>query len=868
MLLPKNETRIFNTEILKNGIKTIYVEDKELDKTIISVSVNIGSYANPKDCQGLAHFLEHMLFLGSKKYPEEDYYEKSVKKYGGFSNAYTELFETVYYFSVFNNGLEHTMDIFSRFFIDPLFNEESVLREINAVHSEHDKNINDDHWRIHQMLKNVADIDNPYNTFPTGSKFSMDEKTIRSKMIEFYNKYYVSENISICIISNLDMKQQKNLIYKTFGNIQNKKAPELIIQKPIYENDKMYQIIPVSDLQQLIYVWEINKGENKLINIINDLLVNGSKNSLTNFLKINGWIESVFCNIQEDVGIFSVYFILTKIGLTKIKEIDGMLKYFFNILFDKNWEEIILYYQKLYQINFDNMDKEEPSELAIYLSVNCHKYPLKYVYSGPHLIRHSEKYIDYYNKSKEEMKSFFNKNTKLLVNNSKIDKIITDKNYGTEYCEIKNINSDILPFTVEININNPFLDLNAKLLKVDDSKVPILVRDKVWYAGSSKFGEPIIKGALIFNNIKFYNSERNYLLTNLAVSCLGFYLTQELYNIFTLQFNVSVALKNIYNSLVLNYSCPNDAIKFNQFINMTLELILTPNIPTKIIETKIVTLMESLINTNKENPWNYSSYYFTQQTVSNEYSIETLLKELKTIKPLDVINYIRTLFDNSSLSVLFGGNLTIDQLPNNPLINKMTFEQQNSFPKVKFLNNISINHPNKDETNSCLTITYSLGSFEPLKWVHTFLSYLILEQPFYDELRTKKQLGYLVKFTMANTGDNYYLVQKIQSNKKCSEIKKEIDIFNKNIINILNKENLDEWKVSARNYLEEKDNNVSDIFSKFYSEIISRKYLFDRKTILLKQLDLVTNESLIIFINEYMLNNPLNCVFELHGNIK
>jgi insulysin len=219
MLLPKNETRIFNTEILKNGIKTIYVEDKELDKTIISVSVNIGSYANPKDYQGLAHFLEHMLFLGSKKYPEEDYYEKSVKKYGGFSNAYTELFETVYYFSVFNNGLEHTMDIFSRFFIDPLFNEESVLREINAVHSEHDKNINDDHWRIHQMLKNVADIDNPYNTFPTGSKFSMDEKTIRDKMIEFYNKYYVSENISICIISNLDIKQQKKLIYKTFGNI-------------------------------------------------------------------------------------------------------------------------------------------------------------------------------------------------------------------------------------------------------------------------------------------------------------------------------------------------------------------------------------------------------------------------------------------------------------------------------------------------------------------------------------------------------------------------------------------------------------------------------------------------------------------------
>ena len=130
MLLPKNENRIFESEKLANEIKTLYIEDKLSDKTVVTVCVKVGSLANSKEYQGLAHFLEHMLFLGSKKYPEEDFYEKSVKKFGGMSNAYTDHFETVYFFSVFNDGLQLILDVFSRFFIDPLFNNFIIFCKI------------------------------------------------------------------------------------------------------------------------------------------------------------------------------------------------------------------------------------------------------------------------------------------------------------------------------------------------------------------------------------------------------------------------------------------------------------------------------------------------------------------------------------------------------------------------------------------------------------------------------------------------------------------------------------------------------------------------------------------------------------------
>jgi secreted Zn-dependent insulinase-like peptidase len=146
------------------------------------------------------------------------------------------------------------------------------------------------------------------------------------------------------------------------------------------------------------------------------------------------------------------------------------------------------------------------------------------------------------------------------------------------------------------------------------------------------------------------------------------------------------------------------------------------------------------------------------------------------------------------------------------------------------------------------------------------MTYLILEQPFFEELRTKKQLGYLVNFNLINYGDNYYIVQKVQSDKNCKILLNEINNFNKNIFNIINKINLDEWKISATNYLNEKENSLSDIFNKFFSEIINRKYLFNRKQILIQNLINISIDTLKKFITTYLLENKKKCIFQLNGN--
>lgn len=868
MIIPKNETRIFNTEILQNGIKTVCVYDKDTDKTTVTVSINIGSYSNPKEYQGLAHFLEHMLFLGSKKYPDEDHYEKVVKQFGGSSNAYTDLYETVYYFSAFNNGIKLIMDVFSRFFIDPIFNEDSVKREINAINNEHLKNINDDHWRQYQLNKNIAKSDNSYHTFPTGSIQSLSKEGLRNKMIEFWNDYYVSDNINICVISNLEIKEQQTLLKNTFGYIPKKTGLRFKLNKPIYDKFNItYQMIPLSDTQHLNYYWEIPAtlgGEtdyikNKLFVILGDVLVKQEKNSFINHLKIMGFIEGAYVNYHHQEGLYSINFHLTKLGCDNLNYIDGTLKYALDKIFNHDWNKIVSYYKKIYEINFYNMKKLDNLHLANSLCVNMAYYPITDILASEFLVKKIE------SNPVELLKPFFKDNFKILVLNSKLEKPIIDKNYKTKYGIIKNIDSGMIEFPFSINLFNPFLNMKPKFIKKLDCE-PILIKDRVWYGGCSKFNESLIEGVFILNNLKFFENEKNYLLTNLLDMSLTFYINQEIFNIQTLQYHFSINAKPKYNSLLIEYSCPNDPIKFNNFIDLTLKLIKNPKIPEIIIKNKIQTLKEAIINKKKLNPWEYSSYYFYKINQNNEYDDEKLLIALSEIKPNEVNNFTSNLFEGCSLTSFFYGNLNKDQVPNVDFLNKLCFNNLSPLPIVYISKEIKMKHPNKNEKNNCVSLYFYTGSFVPLTWLNLFILYLILERKFYTELRTKKQLGYLVHMSYTNHGDNHYILQKIQSDKSCNIILKEIEEFNKHIINIINKENLDEWLISAGNHLNEKDTSLNQMYHKYLTEILNRKYLFNRKKLVLQQIKNINKESIINHAKKYILNNINKSVFFLEGN--
>ena len=94
-------------------------EDGE-PQAYVSLTVNAGSFNDPSHRGGLAHFLEHMIFMGSEKYPEEDAYSEHISEHGGYVNAETNFEKTVFQFEINYSGLEKALDMMANNFYRPL----------------------------------------------------------------------------------------------------------------------------------------------------------------------------------------------------------------------------------------------------------------------------------------------------------------------------------------------------------------------------------------------------------------------------------------------------------------------------------------------------------------------------------------------------------------------------------------------------------------------------------------------------------------------------------------------------------------------------------------------------------------------------
>ena len=136
----KGDKRIIKTLTLENGLDIFLVSDPDVHRSAAALAVGVGHLHDPKEKQGLAHYLEHMLFLGTQKYPEVGSYKKYLDEHSGASNAYTSGNITNYFFQVSHDGFDEALDRFSDFFKAPLFDKKYADREVKAVNKEPEKN--------------------------------------------------------------------------------------------------------------------------------------------------------------------------------------------------------------------------------------------------------------------------------------------------------------------------------------------------------------------------------------------------------------------------------------------------------------------------------------------------------------------------------------------------------------------------------------------------------------------------------------------------------------------------------------------------------------------------------------------------------
>lgn len=97
LIKPRIDTLQYRFVTLPNRLRCLLISDPDTEKAAAALDVKIGSMADPLELPGLAHFLEHMLFYASRKYPTEDEYSKFISEHGGHTNAYTASENTNYH---------------------------------------------------------------------------------------------------------------------------------------------------------------------------------------------------------------------------------------------------------------------------------------------------------------------------------------------------------------------------------------------------------------------------------------------------------------------------------------------------------------------------------------------------------------------------------------------------------------------------------------------------------------------------------------------------------------------------------------------------------------------------------------------------
>lgn len=326
---------------LENGLEVFLISDPRAPKSSAALGVESGSWDNPPEFPGMAHFVEHLLFMGNKGYPDESDYSRYIVERKGEYNAYTMHDKTIYGFSIGNESFEGAFDRLAHLFVDPLFTPSAIQREMHAVSHEYDDKSETDFLRLWRVLKETGNLDHPNAIFSCGdvrSLGSITEKEVRA----WYEKHYIANQMQLVVRSPLDLERLEKLTQEKFSQIPRgevKENPECY-EAPITSERQRGHFIyvkPSYKARGLILTWELS-GElsgdeaQAALRLIRKSLAFSGKGSLKASLEKEGLAEDVDVvswKIEKGHTLFFVDVELTRNG---VKQVDTVVERCFQAL--------------------------------------------------------------------------------------------------------------------------------------------------------------------------------------------------------------------------------------------------------------------------------------------------------------------------------------------------------------------------------------------------------------------------------------------------------------------------------------------------------------------------------------------------------
>lgn len=381
--------RTYQAFSLDNGLRVLLIEQSDAEKSAAAMSVNVGHFDDPADREGLAHFLEHLVFLGSKKFPQAGEYAQFISTHGGSHNAWTGTEHSCFYFDIEDNAFGPALERFADMLGAPLFSAESVQKERQAIEAEFSMKLKDDGRRIYQAHKETINPEHPFAKFSVGNLQTLDDRPHQSAqqaVQQFYQAQYSASRMCLVLVSQLPLAQQRKLVELHFSDLPQHLPPKDALSVPLYQQEHLgiqLNIQPHKPTQRLVLSFALPDIQPwypfKIVSFLAHLIGDEGPGSLLSGLKQQGLVNALSAGGGIDGSNykdFTLAFELTNAGMTARDHIlQSCFAYFAMLRRQAFPQHLFQERQRLIQWSFTYQEPRASLQLASDLAVNLQHYP-------------------------------------------------------------------------------------------------------------------------------------------------------------------------------------------------------------------------------------------------------------------------------------------------------------------------------------------------------------------------------------------------------------------------------------------------------------------------------------------------------------
>ena len=223
-----------------NGLLCLLIHDAQASQACAVLQVSAGSHAEPDDLPGLAHLLEHMLFMGSQRWPEPGSFPARVAEWGGRFNASTAPHSTSFFCSVSPQGLQPCLAQLTDMLAAPLFAPDQVEQERRVIDAEFHTRLADDAIHAQAVLAEVVHPDHPLSRFSAGNAVSLagDPGWLAERLRQWHGIHYRAGSMALVLYGPQRPEQLLALAQDSAEQLLAGRAPEPFAQ-PLFASGQL-----------------------------------------------------------------------------------------------------------------------------------------------------------------------------------------------------------------------------------------------------------------------------------------------------------------------------------------------------------------------------------------------------------------------------------------------------------------------------------------------------------------------------------------------------------------------------------------------------------------------------------------------------